>query len=83
MVSNPQRRDLLADAGLLVLARAGARGLTHRAVDQEAGVPVGTASNYFRTRDALFGGLAERIFARMAPSPGDLTRLKKLGASPI
>lgn len=67
MVSNPQRRDLLADAGLRVLARAGARGLTHRAVDREAGVPAGTTSNYFRSRDALLNGLAERIFARMAP----------------
>jgi DNA-binding transcriptional regulator YbjK len=76
MVSNPQRRDLLADAGLRVLARNGARGLTHRAVDQEAGVPIGTASNYFRSRDALLGGLAERIFARMAPEPDDLTRLE-------
>lgn len=67
MVSNPQRRDLLADAGLRVLAQQGARGLTHRAVDREAGVPAGTASNYFRSRDALLNGLAERIFARMAP----------------
>jgi AcrR family transcriptional regulator len=67
VVSNPQRRDLLADAGLRVLAQAGARGLTHRAVDREAGVPAGTASNYFRSRDALLGGLAERIFERIAP----------------
>ena len=72
MVSNPQRRDLLADAGLRVLATAGARGLTHRAVDREAGVPAGTASNYFRSRDALLNGLAERIFTRMAPTPDDL-----------
>jgi AcrR family transcriptional regulator len=79
VVSNPQRRDLLADAGLRVLARAGARGLTHRAVDQEAGVPAGTASNYFRSRDALLSGLAERIFARMAPLPDDLARLEGRG----
>ncbi|MBM2614895.1 TetR family transcriptional regulator [Actinoplanes sp. LDG1-06] len=77
MVSNPQRRDLLADAGLRVLARAGARGLTHRAVDQEAGVPVGTTSNYFRSRDALLSGLAERIFARMAPSADELEPLRE------
>ncbi|GAA3274233.1 TetR/AcrR family transcriptional regulator [Dactylosporangium vinaceum] len=76
VVSNPQRRDLLADAGLRVLAHSGARGLTHRAVDQEAGVPAGTASNYFRSRDALLSGLAERIFARTAPTEADLTGLK-------
>lgn len=66
---------MLADAGLRVLARDGARGLTHRAVDREAGVPVGTASNYFRSRDALLGGLGERIFQRLMPSPDVLVQL--------
>jgi AcrR family transcriptional regulator len=69
VVSNPKRRETLADAGLRVLARDGARGLTHRAVDQEAQAPVGTTSNYFRSRDALLGGLAERIMQRFAPDP--------------
>ncbi|WP_229074644.1 TetR/AcrR family transcriptional regulator [Actinoplanes sp. DH11] len=67
MPSNPERRRVLADAGLRVLAAAGARGLTHRAVDAEAGVPAGTASNYFRSRDALLGALGERILERFAP----------------
>ncbi|TCB96450.1 TetR family transcriptional regulator [Micromonospora zingiberis] len=67
MARNPERRAALADAGLRVLAAQGARGLTHRAVDAEAGVPVGTASNYFRSRDALLGALGERIFERFAP----------------
>jgi AcrR family transcriptional regulator len=75
MVSNPQRRELLADAGLRVLAHAGARGLTHRAVDQEAGVPAGTASNYFKSRDALLGGLGERIFQRLTPDPEVIAEL--------
>ncbi len=75
MVANQERRALLADAGLRVLGASGARGLTHRAVDAEAGVPVGTASNYFRSRDALLGALAERIMARLAPDPGRLTTL--------
>jgi DNA-binding transcriptional regulator YbjK len=65
---NPERRVQLADAGLAVLAEAGARGLTHRAVDAGAGLPAGTASNYFRTRDALLGALGERIFERLAPT---------------
>jgi DNA-binding transcriptional regulator YbjK len=50
MARNDERRRELADAGLAVLARDGARGLTHRAVDSAAGAPAGTASNYFRTR---------------------------------
>jgi len=72
---NPERRALLADAGLRVLAAAGGRGLTHRAVDAEAGVPTGTASNYFPSRAALLAGLAERIFERMAPDPAVLADL--------
>ncbi|WP_341717063.1 TetR family transcriptional regulator [Micromonospora sp. FIMYZ51] len=75
MARNPQRRAALADAGLRVLAAAGARGLTHRAVDAEAGLPLGTASNYFRSRDDLLGALAERIFERFAPDEAVLARL--------
>lgn len=75
MVANSERRALLADAGLRVLAASGARGLTHRAVDKEAGVPVGTASNYFSSRDEMLGALAERIRARLAPEPGRLAAL--------
>ncbi|MEU4791671.1 TetR/AcrR family transcriptional regulator [Micromonospora tulbaghiae] len=75
MARNPERRTLLADAGLRVLADAGARGLTHRAVDAEAGVPTGTTSNYFPSRAALLAGLAERIFARIAPDPAVLADL--------
>jgi AcrR family transcriptional regulator len=77
MARNPQRRAALADAGLRVLAATGARGLTHRAVDVEAGVPVGTSSNYFRSRDALLGSLGERIMERFAP---DEEVLAELGA---
>ncbi|WP_214402012.1 TetR/AcrR family transcriptional regulator [Pseudonocardia lacus] len=69
MVRNDERRKQLADAGLAVLARDGARGLTHRAVDVEAGVPAGTASNYFRSRQALVTGLFARIGERLAPDP--------------
>jgi DNA-binding transcriptional regulator YbjK len=74
MAKNTARRSALADAGIAVLAREGSRGLTHRAIDDEAGVPTGTTSNYFRSRDALVAGLFERIGARLAPTPEDLAR---------
>lgn len=74
MVKNDSRRRSIADAGLTVLAREGSRGLTHRAVDIAAGVPTGTTSNYFRSRDALVEGLVERIGERLAPTPEDLER---------
>lgn len=69
MAKNETRRRALADAGLQVLADQGARGLTHRAVDAQAGVPGGTTSNYFRSRDALVQGLIERIGERLTPDP--------------
>ena len=75
MPRNPERRTQLADAGLAVLAESGARGLTHRAVDAAAGLPAGTASNYFKTRDALLGALGERIFERLAPDDAVLEPL--------
>jgi DNA-binding transcriptional regulator YbjK len=74
MAKNEARRNALADAGIAVLATEGSRGLTHRAIDERAGVPIGTASNYFRTRETLIAGLFERIGARLAPTPEDLER---------
>jgi len=69
MVRNDKRRRELADAGIRVLARDGARGLSHRAVDAAAAAPPGTASNYFRSRAALLGALVTRIGERLAPDP--------------
>lgn len=76
MAANPQRRTQLADAGLEVLARDGARGLTHRAVDREAGLPIGTSSNYFPGRADLLGALAERVFIRLEPDPATVKELE-------
>ncbi|MEU2660209.1 TetR family transcriptional regulator C-terminal domain-containing protein [Streptomyces sp. NPDC007325] len=58
------RRTLLADAALDVLADDGIRGLTHRAVDRRAALPPGTTSAYFRTRAALLTGLVTRLVQR-------------------
>ncbi|MEU3496851.1 TetR family transcriptional regulator C-terminal domain-containing protein [Kitasatospora cineracea] len=58
------RRTLLADAALDVLADEGVRGLTHRAVDRRAALPPGTTSAYFRTRAALLTGLVTRLVQR-------------------
>ncbi|QNP68386.1 TetR family transcriptional regulator C-terminal domain-containing protein [Streptomyces roseirectus] len=57
------RRTLLADAAIAVLADSGVRGLTHRAVDREAGLPPGTTSAYFRTRQSLLTALVSRLVA--------------------
>ncbi|MFI6485542.1 TetR/AcrR family transcriptional regulator [Nonomuraea sp. NPDC050663] len=64
MAENRDRRDLLRDTAIEVLAQQGGRGLTHRAVDREAGLPEGTAKNYFPSRDALLQAAAERCVER-------------------
>ncbi|WP_043265562.1 TetR/AcrR family transcriptional regulator [Streptomyces sp. CT34] len=73
MVRNPERRTALVDAAIEVLARDGARGLTFRAVDAEAAVPVGTASNYFTGRDDLLAQVTGQIHQRIAPDPAEVT----------
>lgn len=59
--TNPRRRQDLADAAIALLASSGAHGLTHRAAEHAVGLPPGTASNYFRSREALLIAAAERI----------------------
>ncbi|SPM34016.1 hypothetical protein MRAB57_1827, partial [Mycobacterium rhizamassiliense] len=51
----------LCDAAIQILADEGARGLTHRKVEQQAGLPDGTTSSYFPTRSALLRATAERV----------------------
>lgn len=55
------RRRELCDAAIELLADEGPKGLSHPKVDLRARVPKGTTSFYFRTREALLLGLAERL----------------------
>lgn len=69
MVRNAARRTELLDAATELLADVGARGLTFRGVDERAGAPTGTASNYFRSRDELLQDLCDHVFTRLTPDP--------------
>lgn len=73
--TNPERRNALLDAAIEVLARDGARGLTFRAVDKEAAVPAGTASNYFANRDELMMQVGNRFYERLEPSAETMAKL--------
>ncbi|MCW1824791.1 TetR family transcriptional regulator [Mycolicibacterium conceptionense] len=44
-----------------LLGSAGVRGVSHPKVDKKAGVPDGTTSFYFRTRNALMHAIAARL----------------------
>lgn len=68
MRQNPERRRALLDAAIDVLAEEGARGLTFRAVDVRAGVPTGTASNYFANRAALLLQAGAHVHVRLTPT---------------
>ncbi|MFE0426783.1 TetR/AcrR family transcriptional regulator [Streptomyces sp. NPDC058953] len=72
---NAERRAALVDAAIEVLAREGARGLTFRAVDTEAAVPNGTASNYFANRDDLLTQAGSRVYERLQPDEATIARV--------
>ncbi|GAA3230322.1 TetR/AcrR family transcriptional regulator [Nonomuraea helvata] len=57
-----KRSETVADTAIALLAERGMRGLTHRAVDEAAGLPPGSTSNLARTRAALL----ELTLARLA-----------------
>ncbi|WP_026412806.1 TetR/AcrR family transcriptional regulator [Actinomadura oligospora] len=77
MRKNQERRLALIDAAIEVLAREGARGLTFRAVDAQAEVPAGTASNYFSNRDDLFTQIGGRIYDRLLPDEATMARSRE------
>ncbi|MFI1825082.1 TetR/AcrR family transcriptional regulator [Streptomyces sp. NPDC020412] len=76
---NDERRAALVDAAIEVLAREGARGLTFRAVDTEAAVPNGTASNYFANRDDLLNQAGARVYERLQPDEETVAPLVAAG----
>lgn len=55
------RRTTITDAAIATLATSGMRGFTHRAVDRTAGLPEGSTSYYFRTREALLTATLDRL----------------------
>ncbi|WP_172384230.1 TetR/AcrR family transcriptional regulator [Streptomyces sp. MNP-20] len=64
---DPQRRIAeILEATEKVIAARGIEGLTHRAVAQEANVPLGATTYHFATKDDLIQGALQRAFDRYA-----------------
>jgi DNA-binding transcriptional regulator YbjK len=61
-------RTRVLAAAVDLLATGGLRALTHVRVDERAGLPKGSTSNYFRTRAALIGGVTEWIVEQELPT---------------
>ena len=65
-------RERALEAAVELLGTDGVRALSHARVDERAGLPAGSTSNWFRTRRALLAGIidwmAEQERADLAPS---------------
>src|SRR3954465_962 len=59
------RREQILEATLRVIGREGREAVTHRAVAEEAGVPLGSTTYYFDSRDDLLGQAPAHV-----PRPG-------------
>lgn len=57
------RREQILDAALRLIGRDGREAVTHRAVAEEAGVPLGSTTYYFDSRDDLLGQALEHVAA--------------------
>lgn len=63
-------RSRAVDAAIELLGTEGVRALTHVRVDERAGLPKGSTSNYFRSRQALLSGVVDRVVERELPAVG-------------
>jgi len=57
------RREQILEATLRVIGRSGRQAVTHRAVAEEAGVPLGSTTYYFESRDDLLRQALEHVAA--------------------
>jgi DNA-binding transcriptional regulator YbjK len=60
------RREQILEATLRVIGRSGREAVTHRAVAEEAGVPLGSTTYYFDSRDDLLGQALEHVARKEA-----------------
>lgn len=63
---DPARRRRIAEAALRVIEERGIEGLTHRAVAEVAGVPLGSTTYHFDNKDALLESAVELAEQRSA-----------------
>lgn len=61
---SPSTRERALDAALDLLGSDGVRALTHARIDTHAGLPKGSTSNWFRTRNALIAGVVDWLAER-------------------
>lgn len=62
--TDPDRRDRIARAAILVVAEQGIRKLSHRTVAAQAGVPLGSTTYHFATLDDLVSAALDKAAER-------------------
>jgi TetR/AcrR family transcriptional regulator, regulator of biofilm formation and stress response len=79
------RREQILEATLRVIGRSGREAVTHRAVAEEAGVPLGSTTYYFDSRDDLLAQALEHVageavgrYARLAEELRSVTSPEEL-----
>jgi DNA-binding transcriptional regulator YbjK len=80
------RREQVVDAGLRLVAGGGLGAITHRSVESAAGVPHGTVTYWFGSRDGLVAAMVDRLVAdseaRVAVIAGDVAATFAAGGAP-
>jgi TetR/AcrR family transcriptional regulator, regulator of biofilm formation and stress response len=66
------RREQILEAALRVIGRSGTQSVTHRAVAEEAGVPLGSTTYYFESKDDLLRQALEHVAASEVESYREL-----------
>jgi TetR/AcrR family transcriptional repressor of nem operon len=62
-MSRPSLRDDILNAGLKVMFRSGYQGASVRDICEAAGVPLGSFTNHFRSKEAFAEEVLDRYFA--------------------
>jgi len=68
------RREAILDAALALIAERGTEQLTHRSVAEAAGVPLGSTTYYFASRDELVREAFRRYVVRALELLGGVSR---------
>lgn len=82
------RRVLIVEGAIALIATQGIRALTHRALDTALALPAGSTSYYFRTKRALLEGVVDHITERtredfLAAFPDDSSPSREPGGARV
>lgn len=68
--NDPQRKERITQAALDIIAVAGVRGASHRAIAREADVPLGSVTYHFATMDDILVAAFTLLSDQMDPQYG-------------